>query len=152
MRSAIMLPAPPIVVAKVGQAITQKGITGSIPDIYYYDANFPTANIFIYPAAASLDTVTLYSRKPLASFTDLDTVFAMPAQYEAMIDNNLAVWLGPEYEREASPTVQRLAEQTKKTVMVQNNRNEGPISSLSGIPSGGDAKISISNFLGGYYN
>lgn len=132
--------------------IAQKSITGSVPDIYYYDNNFPVANIFFYPAPSGASTFTMYTRKPLTEFTDLDTVFAMPAQYESMLIHNLAEWIAPEYEREASPTIRMLAEKTKKTVEVQNNKNEGHISSLSGIPSGGAGGYnSRRNVLGGYY-
>lgn len=132
--------------------IAQKNISGSVPEIFYYDANFPTANISFYPVPSSSDTFTMYSRKPLTAFTDLDTVFAMPEQYKPMLENNLSVWLAPEYEREASPTIKKIATTTKNAVIGQNNRNEKNLSQLSGIPAGGSAQYSDNNIYSGYFN
>ena len=133
--------------------ISQKGVSGSVPRIYYYDSNFPTATIYLYPVPSGSDTFTMISRKALTSFTDLDTSFAMPEQYKAMLIFNLAIWLAPEYEREPSFTVKELAAKTKKTVMIQNERNEKHASMLTGIPSrGSTGQYSENNVLGGYFN
>lgn len=132
--------------------ISQKGISGSVPRIYYYDANFPTATIKFYPVPSATDTFTMSSRKALTEFSTLDSVFAMPAQYRSMLVHNLAVWIAPEYEREASPTVKGIAAKTKKTVIVQNDRNEKHASVLSGIPArGANVQYSDHNIFGGYY-
>lgn len=130
--------------------IAEKNITGSVPDIYYYDNNYPTANIYLYPVPSGADTFTWFARKPLTSFSTLDTEFAMPGQFEAMITMNLAEWLASEYEREPSNTLRKLAMQTKKAVIAQNRRNEKNTSDLSGIPSG-DNSSSIGNIYSGYY-
>lgn len=127
--------------------IVQKDIQSSVPDCFYYDANYPTANIYLYPVP-STGTITLYSRKYLTAFTGLTDTFAMPAQYRAMLVHNLAIWLAPEYEREASPTVRRIAAKTKKTVMVQNDRNEDYVSEITGLPS----RTESGNIYTGYYN
>lgn len=131
--------------------INQKNLKSSTPDIFYYDDNHPVANIYFYPVPTSGTTFTMYSRKPLTSFDTLDTVFSFPAEYEAMLVYNLAVWIAPEYEREASPTVRTVAAKTKKTVAVQNRRSENRVSSLSGIPSRAPTGSSLTDFLGGRY-
>jgi len=133
--------------------ITQKKISGSVPRIYYYDSNFPIATIYFYPVPSASDTFHFYSRKPLTNFSSLDGVFAMPEQYKSMLIHNLAEWIAPEYEREASPTVKKIAAKTKKTVIVQNKRNEKHVSKLSGIPSrGASSQYADQNIFGGYYN
>lgn len=132
--------------------ISQKAISGSVPRIYYYDSNFPTATIYFYPVPSGSDTFRMYSRKALTSFTTLDSVFAMPEQYKSMLVHNLAVWIAPEYEREASRTIQMIAAKTKKTVIVQNDRNEKHSSLMTGIPSrGSTSQYSDDNIFGGYY-
>lgn len=133
--------------------ISQKNISGSVPRIYYYNANFPIANISFYPVPSGSDTFHMYSRKPLTSFVSLDTEFAMPAQYLSMLIHNLAVWIAPEYEREASRTITQIAMKTKKTVMVQNERNEKRVSLINGIPlRGAGSQYSDQNIYGGYFN
>jgi hypothetical protein len=132
--------------------IAQKSVSGSVPKVYYYDNNFPIANIYFYPVPSSADTFTWFARKPLTTFATLDTVFSMPAQYEAMIVNNLAVWLAPEYEKEASPSIKEIAKKSKKTVKVENKRNEKNVSILSGIPMrGAPSRYTDQNIYSGYY-
>lgn len=132
--------------------ISQKSISGSVPRIYYYDTNFPVATIYFYPVPSSSDTFHMYSRKALTSFATLDAVFNMPEQYKAMLIHNLAVWIAPEYEREASPTIKKLAAKSKKTVLVQNKRNEKNASLMTGIPARGQtSQYSDQNIFGGYY-
>ena len=130
--------------------ISRKDLTAAFPDIYYYDANYPTSRLYLYPAPSASDTITISSRKPLTNFTTLDTVFAFPEQYKAMLIHNLAVWIAPEYEREASRTIERIARSSKKAVMAQNKRNEKKISIISGVPSRGRG-ASFSDFMSGRY-
>jgi hypothetical protein len=128
--------------------IAQKDL-GSIPEVYYYDAGFPTATLFLYPAPTSTSTVTLYSFKPLTSFTNLTTDFSMPEEYRAALEYNLAEWIAPEYEREASPSVKKIAKQTKDAVIGQNRRNENFISTID-VPADRSNKDS-GNIYGGWY-
>lgn len=114
-------------------SITQKNI-GNIPQVYYYDAGFPLGTIFLYPVPSSVSTITLYSFKPLTSFSGLTTTFSMPEEYKAALIYNLAVWIAPEYEREASLSTQRIAKRSKNAVMAQNKRNEF-FTSLIDVPA-----------------
>lgn len=127
-------------------AITQKGVT-SIPDQYYYDAGYPLGRFYFYTKADGIDSVTIYSRKAITQFTDLDTAFAMPDEYRAMLEYNLAVWLSPEYEMEASPTVKRIARQTYDAVASQNTKNENNLAHLD-VPSG--ENMSVGDIYSGY--
>lgn len=133
-------------------AIAQKSLSGSVPLVLYYDSNYSSPKIYLYPVPASADTLYMTSAKALTEFTDLDTAFAMPAHYKAMLVHNLAVWIAPEYEREASPTIQGIAARTKKTVIAQNRRNEHFNATLEGIPGGGSPAYTDQNILGGYFS
>lgn len=129
--------------------ITQKNITGYSGGIYYYDQNFPTAKIYLYPVPTT-GTITLYTRKYLTQFTDLDTAYAFPDYYRTMLVYNLAEWIAPEYEREASASVKRIAKRSRNAVTAQNKRNNRPLSRLLGIPSR-RGNGSYTGFLGGEY-
>ena len=97
--------------------------TGSIPEIFYYDGNYPTATIFLYPVPSSVNTITLYSKKALTQFASLDSTLILPPEYETALVYNLAVWVAPEYEREPSRQVQKIAAKSLMAVERQNLRN-----------------------------
>jgi len=121
--------------------ISQKDIA-SIPECYYYDAGYPLATLYLYPKPSSVSTITLYSFKPLTAFTNLDTDFAMPEEYKAALIYNLAIWIAPEYERDASMEIKRIARNSKDAVVSQNKRNENFIS-MTDVPSRGGQTGSI---------
>lgn len=102
-------------------AIYDKDLPTTYPCAYYYDGNHTTPRIYVYPVSSG--TITLVTRKPLPTFSTLTTTFDMPAHYKPMLIHNLAVWVAPEYEREASFTVQSIAERTYQAIKTQNNRN-----------------------------
>lgn len=129
--------------------IAQKDITGYIGGVYYYDANFPTAKIYLYPAPTT-GTITLYTRKYLTRFASLDTDYEFPDYYRTMLVYNLAEWIAPEYEKEASASVKRIAKRSRNAVTAQNKRNNRPISRLLGIPKR-RSETTYSRFLGGEY-
>ena len=108
--------------------------TSSIPTIYYFDANYPLANLTLYPVPVGVQTITLVDENALTGFATLDTVFAMPAEYEEALIYNLAIRLAPEYEREALPSVVKIAAKSKKTVESQNSRNNTSASTIQ-VPS-----------------
>lgn len=108
---------------------------GGDPTALYYDANYSLGNIKVWPVPISNGTLTLYSEKPLTEFTDLNTDFAMPPEYKRHLIYALAVELGPEYEREPSPTIIRIANQSKRAIKAQNNKNNNYVSYIT-IPVG----------------
>lgn len=103
--------------------IPQKTTTATYPDWFYYDGGFTLGTIYFYRVPIS-GTVTMSSLKHLSSFATLDTAYSMPPEYEAMLVYNLSEWIAPEYEKEASPTVKRIAKQSKNNVLIQNNQKE----------------------------
>lgn len=116
--------------------------TSSIPTIYYFDANYPLANLTLYPVPVGVQTITLVDENALTGFASLDTVFAMPAEYEEALIYNLAIRLAPEYEREALPSVVKIAAKSKKIVESQNSRNNTSASTIQ-VPSSGRAAGNI---------
>ena len=122
--------------------------TGGIPAIYYYNGGYPTGTIYLSPVPSGVSTITLHSYKPLSSFASLNATFTMPPGYERALIYNSAVEFGPEYEREASPSVKAIAEESKSAVIKSNTQNENYISRVdAGLISGGQT----GNILTGYY-
>lgn len=128
-------------------AIAQKDLAG-YPNRYYFDGGYPLGKIYLHPTPSGVTTITIFSRKELTGFSDLDTVYSLPPEYEAMIIYNLAVWIAPEYEREAPLSVSRIADRTYNAIEVQNGRNELNASSLD-VPSN-EGRQTSGNIYGGY--
>jgi len=97
-----------------------------------------TGKFYLYPVGLASDTITIISEKALTTFTTLDTVFNLPLEYQSALEFNLAVWRAPDYEREASPTVQRIAEDTKQIIVSKNTMNNPPLMEVD------DALVSMS--------
>jgi len=95
-----------------------------MPEILYYNANYPNGTIYLYPVPYDGSALHIYSRKELSSFSTLQTTVNLPAGWEQAIVFNLAVLLAPEYEREASPTVKMTAANSKKSIKVATRRND----------------------------
>lgn len=101
--------------------------TGSIPDTFYYDYGYPLSTIYIYPVAPSGYSITLNSLKRLTEFSSLTDDFDLPPEYKRALIFNLAVELAPDYEKEASMTVMRIAKESKSNVFSANTRNNMPV-------------------------
>lgn len=112
-----------IIDAKEYASICDKDLT-DIPSQLYFDSNYPTARIYMWPVGYSGMTLTLISEKPLTSFASLDDDFDMPPEYEDAIVYNLAVRRAPDYEREASTEVKRIASNSLKLIKKQNRKND----------------------------
>lgn len=110
--------------------------TDGLPEFFYYANNAPLGTIYIYPASSASYTLTILSRKALTSFSDLTTDYTLPTGMETMLVHNLAVQLAPEYEKEAAPTVQTIARQTKAAILGANKRHNYPSSPIDPMLQG----------------
>lgn len=119
-----------------------KNTTGGIPEVFYYDGDFPLAKIYLYPKPSGVSTITLNTVKQLNQFTTLDTVFNLPAEYLLALEYNLAVMIAPQYEREASMTVKKVANTSKKTVEAQIKKRNYPKACIN-VPQRENNRINI---------
>lgn len=129
-------------------SVFQKQIQ-TIPEAFYYDNGHPIGTIKLYPTPINMNTITIYSDKPLSKLTSLDAVLNMPEVYETAIIYNLAQWIAPEYEREASFSVKQIAKTSLKAVKVFNNRNDKNVSTVN-LPKATIAgSVDRRSFIGG---
>lgn len=105
------------------------------PCYYYHNGGYPLDTIRLWPIPSTNGTITIWSEKALTEFTDLNTTFALPPEYKRALIYNLAIELAPEYEKEPSNTVWRIANQSRKFVTNQNRKNDEFVSTLN-TPSG----------------
>lgn len=118
--------------------ITNKD-NGGTPSYYYYNNNFPTATIFLYPKPVGVNSITINSYKPLGNFASLNETVTLPKGYEGAIVYNLWVRLASNYGKQVTQAVADIAKQYKGTVFASNERNENNVSyvdsALIGTPN-----------------
>lgn len=124
-----------------------KGLTSTLPTDYYYDPAWPTGNIFFWPVPTASHQVNLESRLVLGQFTAFDQAFSMPPSYWDLIVYELAISIGPSFEREASATLIGLWKTAIKTTQV-NNISSPRLASDAPTQSSGGSRPDF-NFLDG---
>ena len=101
------------------EAESLKSQTGPV-EMVYYKPTFPDGTVFVWPVPSG-ETLFLTLQQPLTAFAAVADTIALPPGYDEALAFNLAVLLAPEYETEASPTVQRRAMTSKKVLKSVNN-------------------------------
>jgi len=91
-------------------ASSQRGERARVPSLLYYDANWPTASIQLYPRLlVTTDFLRIYYwRRSISVSGDpwvLATTLDMPPGYELALRLNLAVQLASSYGRPLDPTL-----------------------------------------------
>lgn len=97
-----------------------KAITTTLANYIYYNAVYPLAEIYVYPAATSGNLILNVSSQ-FEIFPDLDTVIDLPSGYIRALRLNLAVDLSPEYGRQADQQLIEQAVGAKSTIKVTNS-------------------------------
>jgi hypothetical protein len=77
--------------------IPQKTLETGIPEYFYYDANFPSATLYLYGAPTSGGTISIGKWAQLSQFADLTTQYTFPPGYNRALRYNLAQEIAPEY-------------------------------------------------------
>jgi hypothetical protein len=98
-------------------AIPTKNVTSTLPLKVYPDLESPLMTLFVWPIPSAPCQITIYAwDSALQQFPDAITAILFPPGYEEAIKFNLAVRLAPEYNKEASPTVQAIAVSSKAVI------------------------------------
>lgn len=90
-------------------AIGNKSLTSQIVETVYYDGNFPTASLFVWPVPLLNYQLFIVGPMPLTQFTTLQTTVVFPPGYQLAFILNLAELMCSFYGVECPPTVSRLA-------------------------------------------
>lgn len=123
--------------------IVDKDLSNNYPCKLYYDNAYPIANIILWEVPNAANTLHLYSEKPLSNLSSLNTVLSVPKGYERALVYNLAVELAPEYEKEASATVYRIASDSKRALTTYNSRNENNQAYGADLPNSANGVFDI---------
>ena len=104
-------------------AITQKNISSTIPDVMFYNADSPLGSLTIYPVPVSGD-LYLRTEKPLTEFTSLDTDLDLPPGWERALIYNLAVEIGSEYGQPIDQVTFNIANDSLNKIKTAVARNK----------------------------
>lgn len=97
-------------------AVIDKTVQSSYPEIIYYDATMSTGTLYAYPVPNASISVYLNSWKQLQQFSALTTELALPPGYRRAIEYNFAVEFAPEFGMEVSDKVERIANTSKAAI------------------------------------
>lgn len=89
--------------------ITLKPLQSDYVQRVYFEGTAPLEYINVYPVPSSQKALVLYSKKPIAQFASVNDVIELPAGYLRAIKYNLAVEIAPEYGRELSARIDKIA-------------------------------------------
>jgi hypothetical protein len=105
--------------------ITLKSTQG-LPQYLYYDTNFATGNVYLYPVPDAAYTLVLY--KPVAlSQVNANTQFSLPPGYADAIVWSLTVRLAPQYGKAGSKEVADIAALAAGAKGIMKRANDRPV-------------------------
>lgn len=102
-------------------AITDKTVTSSYPELLFYDTGMPTITLYTYPIATQSLTFLLNSWKALTVFYTLAQEVELPPGYKRMLSYNLALELEAEVGLPLSDNARQIAISSKKSIKRMNN-------------------------------
>lgn len=97
-----------------------KTLTSTFPLYLFPDYAAPLVNLNFWPVPNTANSVVLYSWKPLADLTTLDTATSLPPGYERALKYNLAVEIAPEYGKIIPDAVAAIAVESKAAIKRMN--------------------------------
>lgn len=112
--------------------LSSKGVQG-LPYALWVDAKLPNITVTLYPVPDQALTLKLVSEKLIASFPALTTAVSLPDGYERLLAYLLAIEIAPEYQREPSPTIVRIAAEARRTIK-RSNLSVALLDMPSGVP------------------
>lgn len=103
-------------------SITSKNVTGSFPQVIYYEPVFPLGVIRLWPYPGSGNTLFISSSKQLDTFPGTGTTLSVPPGYEMAYRSNLAVLFGVRFNVTLTPGLKLLADQSRRSLGRVNMR------------------------------
>lgn len=112
-----------VISQKEWSLITEKNTDADIPQLLFYEDNFPLGNVYLWPKPNSAKTLLFYSWEPLTTYSDLTTTLSLPPGYQRALRYNFALELAPEYGVQASQEIVGIAMESKGLLKVKNSES-----------------------------
>ena len=119
---------------------------GTFPKYVFYDAEFPTGNVYFWPVPpANSNRMYITLKHSLSQFQTYDDQIAMPPEYAEALWTNLCIRLAPLYQYPVRPEVVAMAKaslavirganaQIPRLVMPPTLRRTGRFNVMDGFP------------------
>lgn len=107
--------------------LTEKGLTGFLPDKLYCDYLWPISNIAVHPIPNQTIVIELYLRYILAQFVTTGDTVSFPPGYVEALQYNLAVKIAPQFGLAQDPTNLQLAASYKQKMQQYNTLTGFPV-------------------------
>jgi hypothetical protein len=104
--------------------IAVKTVTSTYPQIIFINDTYPDAEISVYPVPTRALEFHFVSVEPLTQSAVLASDLLIPPGYLRAFRYNLACEIASEYGIEPTPTIQRVAMVSKRTIKRNNNPND----------------------------
>ena len=100
--------------------IVLKDLQVTIPNVLYYNADYPLGHVFIHPIS-SVGNVSLITNNSFDAFESLDAIVDLPPGYLKALRYNLAVELSTEYGRQLDQRIEEMAIGAKAFIKANNS-------------------------------
>jgi hypothetical protein len=104
--------------------IAVKTVTSTYPQVMFINMTYPNIEMYVYPRPTKVLEFHFISVEELTQPANLSTTLAFPPGYLRAFRYNLACEMAPEFGVEPSPTVQRIAMASKRTLKRVNNPDD----------------------------
>lgn len=125
--------------------VWDKTFMSAYPELVYLEASQPYAQLHVWPVPTTASLLQLFPWQASSPYAHWDHALPWPNGYARAFQYNLAVDLAPQYEREPSPTVARIAEESKRALSPVN----AEVGSLALFPGRGVRVSHLTRFYGG---
>lgn len=103
-------------------SIPDKAVTGSFPQMLYYNPVYPLGVIKLWPLPGSGNTLYLSQLKQIDSIPGTGTTIQVPPGYELAYRSNLAVQWAAYFNLPVNPSLALMAKQSKRSLRQMNSR------------------------------
>jgi hypothetical protein len=100
--------------------IRVKGVASTIPTTLYYQPDYPSGTVALWPVPTANADVALYSPTALTQITSLTADLGLPPGYERCLAYNLALELAAEFSLTPSQVVVAIAQGSKDSLKRAN--------------------------------
>ena len=101
-------------------SVSVTAISSTIPVALYNDGGFPNSSLYLWPYPSGGNSLELFTRQQLGSFTALTDTFAYPPGYRLAIVGSLAEAICPLFGKEISATLEKSASKARAKIKSLN--------------------------------